>query len=236
MTRLLAALPLLLVMGSPASPQDGSNWTVVETAHFRFHFQPQPRMEPSAFSAQEERAFGELQATFAAPLPGKINFYVWNSSEEGGRVLGRPSGFSVPELLLIHATVTQTPGHELAHVLVFHTVHPDTTNRFINEGVAVAFDLLPRDRVALARRLMRRNGVMSVSILDLWQDPARLPDDVMFPIAGAFVERLAAAGGKESLLRLLKTQTLSAAQTVYGPVLDRIVADLQAELSHDVSD
>ena len=236
MNRCLVALSLLVVMGSPASPQDSPGWTIVETAHFRFHFQPQPRMEPAAFGAQEERAFDELHATFPGQMPGKINFYVWNSGEEGGRVLGRPSGFSVPQLLLIHATAAQTPGHELAHILLFHTVHPVTTNRFINEGAAVAFDLLPRDRVALARRLMRRNGVTSVSILDLWQDPARLPDDVMFPIAGAFVERLAVVGGKESLLRLLKTQTLSDARTIYGAALDTIVADLQAELSRDPSD
>jgi hypothetical protein len=235
-TTALAALWLLLGIAVHPGGQDLPGWSVVETDHFRFHFPAEPRVDPAKFTAQEERAFEQLRGTFTGSLPGKINFYVWNTSQDGERVLGRPLGFSEPRLLLIHATGTQTPGHELTHVLLFHSIHQESTNQFITEGTAVAFDLTPRDRVALARTIMRRNGVKAVSIPELWEQPARLSAEVMYPIAGAFVERLAARGGKERLLRLLRTQTLADARTIYGAELDRIVHELETELAADVSD
>lgn len=234
--RALTALVLVTVTSVRPAGQELPGWSVVETDHFRFHFSPQAHVEHATFTKKEERAFDELRKTFEGALPGKIDFHVWSTSAEAQPLLGRPLGFSEPRLLQIHATASQSPGHELTHVLVFHTVRPEKITRFIAEGVAVAFDLVPRDRLAVARSILRRNAIRSVSVAALWEQTTALSDDVMYPIAGAFVERLAIRGGNARLLRLLKTQTLTEARAIYGTDLDGIIREFETELSRASSD
>ena len=225
------ALVLTSMLPVPAARgQVLAGWSMIETEHFRFHFPPQPRVNPETFTAAEEQAFSRLRATFARPLPGKIDFYVWNTSDEAERLLGRPTGFARPDLLLIHATADQTPGHELTHVLVFHTIRPEQVTRFIQEGTAVAFDLSARDRLALARAAIQRGRVEGGSVLRLWQQSGTVPDDILYPVAGAFVEHLIGRGGRERFLELLRRQTPEHARAVYGDDFDRIVREFEASL------
>jgi hypothetical protein len=218
-------LGVLLCAQAPAQTLAG--WSTVETQHFRFHFPPEPRANPSAFPPQLEAAFTELRKSFDGALPGKINFYVWNSSEAAEALLGRPLGFANPKHLLIHATADQTRGHELTHVLMHYAAPPDVTTRFISEGTAVAFDLSGRDRLAAARAAV---GSQRVAIVGLWATGNATPEAQLYPVAGAFVERLVTRGGRERFLRLLKRQTIEHAREVYGVDLDRIIAEFEADL------
>jgi hypothetical protein len=222
----------LLVFALPVygNAQTLVGWSTVETEHFRFQFPPQTHASPSTFSQQLEQAYTELRSTFPGTPPGKINFYVWNSSEDAEGLLGRPLGFANPKRMLIHATADQTRGHELTHVLVHYTAAPEVTTRFISEGTAVAFDLTGRDRLGIARTTLAQAQVRPGGIARIWTTGESAPDALLYPVAGAFVQRLVERGGRDRFLRLLKRQTFEHAREVYGADLDRIIADFDSDL------
>jgi TolA-binding protein len=230
---MLAALSVAPLSGQPAPPSASTQvlagWSTIETEHFRVHVPPQPRVDPAAFAARQERALREIRTFFTVTLPGRIDYHVWNSAEDAQGELGRVPGFAMPAALRIHAVADQTPGHELTHVVVFHAVHPEKTTAFIEEGTAVAFDLTSRDRLSWARNALERAGTRSIRVLDLWT--AERSDAAFYAVAGAFVERLIARGGRDRLLALLKQQTIEAARTIYGTDFDRIIADFEADLT-----
>jgi len=228
-TRLLLCLSLLLVPEYLAA-QTYPGWSVVETEHFRFEFPPAPVTSPAVFAAAEERAYARLHEIFPASLPAKIHFFVWNSNEQAQPVLGATLGFSNPSELLIHATYDQTPGHELTHVLVYHAVRPEVARRFFQEGTAIAFDLTDRDRIALARAAVTRAGGRYGSVTEIIAADAAAGDDILYPVAGAFVERLAARGGHDRLLQFLKNQSSANARAVYGADFERIMREFDADV------
>jgi hypothetical protein len=230
----LCVVALLVLSMRPAVAQVFTGWTVLETQHFRFHFPPQPRATPNEFSEQMEKAHAELQKFFGGPLPAKISFYVWNSSTEGEKVLGRPLGFARADLLLIHATADQTPGHELTHIFVHHAARPEATSRFVEEGTAVALDLTQKDRMAVARAAVARAAPLLPTIRDLWLQAGRAPADLLYPIAGAFIDRLLSQG-RDPFLRFLKNQTLEHARLVYGARFDELIREFEAELLGDAA-
>jgi hypothetical protein len=225
--RMLLSTIVALALSLGAHAQVLAGWSVVETDHFRVHFPPKPQADPASFPKGLEQAYAQLQPRFGGTLPGKINFYVWNSSAEGEALLGRPLGFADPARLLVHATADQTRGHELTHVLVHHGVHPEVTSRFISEGTAVAFDLSERDHLRTARSVLRGKAP---TVAQLWTGEMRTPDALLYPLAGAFVERLYRLGGRERFLRLLKVQTLDHGREVYGPDLSKMIADFESDL------
>jgi hypothetical protein len=219
---------VVLLLAPPAAAQPFAGWTTTETEHFRIHVPPNPKIDPAAFGARQERALPEILTFFNVTLPGRIDYYVWNSGEEAQKELGRMPGFALPAALRIHIVPDQTPGHELTHVVVFHAVRPERSSTFIEEGTAVAFDLTGRDRVSVAREAIRRAGGPQGTVLDLWA--LERSDSVFYPVAGAFVERLIARGGRDRFLTLLKRQTIQNAREIYGADFDRIVSEFDADL------
>ncbi len=229
-----AALLLLAFLSTgpvAAAGQTFDGWSTTETEHFVLRLPPDTSVEPQAFARNLEDAFVELQEFFRADVPGRIAFYAWNDGADASRVLGRSIGFAVPEKLLIHAAVTQTRGHELTHVLSYHAATPEQESRFLAEGTAVAFDLSGRDRLAAAQAAAKRAGARPPVIASLWSRGGSLPEDVVYPIAGAFVEHLVKVGGRDRFLRLLARQTLEEARAIYGGDFDRIVSDFESTLT-----
>jgi hypothetical protein len=226
---IVCALGGLAITGAGAASQTMVAWTRVETAHFRFHFQEKPQVDPQTFSQRTERGFDEILAFFKTSPPARIDFYVWADPVEADRLLGRPLAFARPDRLLIHSAAGHTPAHELVHVFLFHAIHPEHASRFLEEGTAVALDGSGRDILAEARAARRRNP--SASVANLWESGSAASSDMLYPIAGAFVSRLLAYGGKEQYLALLKNQTTANARTVYGSTFDRFVSEFDAELS-----
>jgi hypothetical protein len=230
----LCIVGVLLTQTPSARAQPLSGWSELETDHFKFYFPPEPAVAPKTFSDRIEKAYLELRQIFGDVLPAKVNFHVWNSAAEGEKVLGRPLGFARPDLLLVHATADQTPGHELTHVLVYHAARPETTSRFVEEGTAVALDLTQKDRMALARAAVARAAPLLPTIRDLWQQSGRVPEALLYPIAGAFMHRLLSEG-REPFLRFLTVQTLDHARLVYGPRFDDLMRRFEEELFGDAA-
>jgi tetratricopeptide (TPR) repeat protein len=221
-----AAALLTKVGGHPAL----SGWTYVRTPHLRVHFPPRTRVEdPRVHSRRLEHAYMRL-SRFFGELPGTADLYVWNSTQEAEPVVYRALGFARPEYLLVHMRWEQTLGHELAHLFSFHAGHTTRRTRFIDEGTSVAFNLSGANLMREARVAVRLHGADDLSVVRLWDDRSAVPEPSLYPIAGAFVQRLIDEGGRDAYIRLLERQTLDNARRIYGDRLDAIIADFERDL------
>ena len=208
-----------------------TNWIVLETARFRFHFSPSvAAAATNRFAEQHEAACGQINKFCEARLPKKIDYFVWNTSADAERAGLGKLGFARPEMTLVHATWNQTVGHEMTHVLCWHGFHPAQTTALINEGLAVFFDQTRRDRLATAQAAVRAAGLESVSIVELWSDLRAKADTVTYPVAGAWIDCLHARGGADRLQQLAREQTLDAARRIYGGELEKWIEEFEHDL------
>ncbi len=207
------------------------DWRAIEEAHVRVHYPPSiDDATAASFAASRERAFRVLQAEFPVSLGKRVDIFVW-PGREAARRAGFPSlGFATPELGVVHSRLDQTPGHELAHVVIFSALHPVRSTRFVNEGVAVLLDLSGRDRMAVARAAAA-DADEPVDVLALWEDGRGAPEPLLYPVAAAFLDRLRAAGGPDRFRALLRDQTVANAREVYGPLLARTVSDFERDVN-----
>lgn len=188
------------------------DWTIRETAHFRFHFQSKTSPEdPDAFCRGREAAYEEINRFFQAQPSKKIDFFVWSDPDSGQKTLNKPVGFADADLCSINSRVNQTRGHEITHILCDHGIRPETKNRLINEGIAVAFDQTDTDRLAAAERIFKPE----YTIRHLMENGAEYPEEIIYPIGGALLDYLKQLDeGKLKLL--LKIQTLENLIGLYG--------------------
>jgi hypothetical protein len=223
----LAGVPLgLAATPDPATVTATADWRVLETAHLRVHA-PAALAGLAAYAAQEETAVVALLDFFGGPLSGKVDLYAWADESEAARVLGKPLAFAVPSSLTIHTSPRHTPGHELTHIVVGDRF-PGRWNRFIGEGTAVLFDQTRRDRLAMARDVVKAGGVTG-TVRDAWSTSAG-EEAWFYPIAGAFAERLLARGGKDKFLALLAEPSLDGARRVYGADLESWIDGFQVDV------
>lgn len=206
-----------------------ATWTIYPTDHLRVHFPPDTWVaSPGDHARRLERAYREL-SEFFGDLPGPADVYVWNVGPEAEAMLYRPLAFARPELLLVHMRPDQSPGHEMAHLFSFHAGRTARRSRFIDEGTSVAFNLTDVNLLREARAAARLSA-LPVSVAAFWDDEAPVPELLLYPIAGAFVERLIDRGGRDAFLRLLHRQTLADARVIYGPRLEGIIAEFERDL------
>jgi len=189
------------------------DWEIVETENIIFHIQPNHQIEAlSNYCSARENAFKENNSFFKATLYKKIDFYIWSNPEEGKKVLGEEIGFANSDLCIINSKTNQTRGHEIAHILCDYGIKPNKKNRFINEGLAVAFDLTNRNHLELAKSVNQEN----LTIKQLMNEHFKFSDSVIYPIGGAFIEYLMKKKEKELLVRLLREQSYAMLLEIYG--------------------
>jgi hypothetical protein len=208
-----------------------SNWTVQETAHFRFHFSSAtPPSGQADFASRHEAAFEVINRFFAAKLPKKIDFFVWGTSAEAEAAGLGVLGFARPELCIVHSHWRQTTGHEMTHVISRQALKPVKVTGLINEGVAVYFDQTGRNREQTARQALRAAKVETLSLVALWAQMRAVDDTVTYPVAGAVIERLRQKGGDDKLRQLLRDQTIESARQIYGADFDGWLKSLETDL------
>jgi hypothetical protein len=64
----------------------------------------------------------------------------------------------------------------------------------------------------------------------VWTSGGALDENVMYPIAGAFIDYLLRNGGRERLFALLKDQRIEHARTIYGADFERLVVEFETQL------
>jgi tetratricopeptide (TPR) repeat protein len=195
------------------------NWVVMEGAHIKYFFEDTFGISylVQKFIARHEQAFDTLNTVFEAKLPVKITYYVWLSEERARRVLHcGPLGFATPENYTVNTRINQTVGHEMTHVLSYWAWGsvPVNTSKFIDEGVASAFNLDGMDKIAKARRAVEGKNLNSV--LNIWEEGTAASEDLIYPVGGAFLQFLYRNGSFSDFKKLIKDQTIPAAKEIYG--------------------
>lgn len=210
------------------------DWKSFTSEHFEFRFSPHlENFDGVAYARRHEEAYAIITAWFGGGPEKKINFFVWVDNTEA-TAAGMPVlGFSRPEFNLVHARADQTVGHEMTHVISAHAMEPEVVVGLINEGIAVFHDQTDRDQLDLARRALAKGpgDQVSVSLGALWNDWSLLPEEISYPLGGAWVSILIEKGGKEKFLEFFRDQSLAHARQVYGSDLVTWMDDFDADLN-----
>jgi hypothetical protein len=212
-------------------------WTTFTSAHFHFRFSDRlAGLDRAGYARAHEDAYAAITAWFGGGPDRPIRFFVWADQEEA-TAAGMPQlGFARPELNIVHCRAEQTVGHEMTHVISWAALRPTRTVGLINEGTAVFHDRTGRDRLAGARAALATATTEAgaplpqVALRALWDDWSLLPGDVSYALAGAWVERLVARGGRERFLEFFVDQTRAHAREVYGADLEDWIDEFEAEL------
>ena len=194
-------------------------WTRIETDPFILFVSPNVAVSADQLRTRYQSAYKNIARFFGEELDRAVRIFVWASRQEGKRH-GVDVGFANPEYAVIHAEVSQTPGHELAHIFENRVLSPAHQTGLISEGMAVYLDQTDRDRLRVARQAVREAS-SSVAMDEWWQKPpkawAQIPAELRYPVAGAFVAHLAERGSQEQLFQLLRDQRWERAREIYGP-------------------
>jgi tetratricopeptide (TPR) repeat protein len=212
--------------------KDYDRWTTRETEHIIFHFQPLSLKDINdidAYMQKRETAFQNINACFGSILPKKIDFFVWHSREDMKAILGSPGGFARPEYCVVHACYDQTPGHEMTHVISNYLPGIGQKTVLINEGTAVYFNQTKADQMDLARKAIKSNGITAVCLKETWNERT-LPEEVLYPVGGAFIKYLVENYGKEKFLELFRNQTYENALKVYGEGFESSIETFEKSL------
>jgi tetratricopeptide (TPR) repeat protein len=188
-------------------------WEIIETSNIRFHIQPNHEIEDLKEYCELRQKAYETNNNFFKALPyKKIDFYVWSKPKEGEIIMGKPIGFANSDLCIINSRIEQTKGHEITHIISDHGIKPKKKNQLINEGVAVAFDMTNRNRIAMAKSA----NVEKLGVKELMEKAKAYPESTLYPIGGALIEFLRNDGNEESLKSLIQNQTWENLIEIYG--------------------
>lgn len=210
-----------------------NDWEIFETDNIIFHIQNTKMIgDVASYISERTKAYENIQEFFGSKLPKQIDFFVWESQLEGYRYLKKSLGFSEPIACLIHSYSFQTPGHELTHIVSHYAVSEfEKKNKFINEGIGVCFDQAKRNRMAFAKKSLKKSEIERISIKKIWENPDSINDAQLYAISGAFVEYLIEEGGKSNFLKLLPNQTFENAQRIYGEKLEKWIQYFEGKIN-----
>lgn len=199
-----------------------NDWETLETDNIIFHFQKGTDIESKKiFMERRENAFVKINSFFNSNLPKKIDFFVWNSNNDAIKLLKKPLGFTKPQFCISHNRTNQTLGHELTHNISFWLKDKKKITRFINEGISVYFDLSNRNKIEKAKNVLKKHKT-NFTIKNFWVKDKEFPEEILYPVAGAFVEHLISFD-KEKFLHLCKNQTFQNAQIIYGTEFENLI-------------
>ncbi|MCD6064769.1 MAG: hypothetical protein K0R82_2680, partial [Flavipsychrobacter sp.] len=193
----------------------GIHWMTIERTNITYYFQGTGASGASLYTDMHEEAYTKLDEVFKAKMPQKLRFFVWTDWDLARQLVG-PLGFAVPSECITHVAASQTLGHEMTHSLAYWAagIPPTTQNRFINEGLAVAFDLRETDRIDEAKEAISGQNISSVA--DVWSGSAQIDDEALYLLGGAFMDYLYKQSQPDQFFTLIKNQTIEDAESIYG--------------------
>lgn len=213
----------------------GVQWMVIERDNATYYFQGTGVKGASIYSDLHEEAYDRLGAIFNPILPRKLRYFVWTDWQQGLQLYNEPDwvgGFAIPLLCMCNVRADLNLGHEMTHVITYWAdgIEPNSYSKFINEGVAVAFDLDEEDRMQIAKEALK--GFTLGSTRELWADSLdNAPRELIYPVGGAFMEYMYRNTTRSEYIALLKNQALPDAGMVFGKErLDRFIADFDSQL------
>jgi tetratricopeptide (TPR) repeat protein len=205
------------------------NWTELETEHFIFYFQDSSQMKQ--FADSREHAYDYISNYLDVDLKQKIRYVIWTSREDARNVLNMNIGFCKPSQYLIHSKSTQTPGHEITHVISHYISDNQNKTGLINEGIAVYLDLADKDEELIVQKAMRKYNQDKLSIKSLWKNWRNYKEDLSYAVAGLFVGEIIETYGKEKFLEFFTDQSYKNAKQVFGKGFDDFIKGFESRFN-----
>ncbi len=207
--------------------------TKIESDSIIYFFEKDKKLlkKTSEFVTLHNGVYQSLSSEFEPVLPRKLSFYVFSDRENAEKNLKRKLGFSLPENAMCFSIRDQTPGHEMAHVLSYWSEGTPCkySNKFINEGIAVYFDHTSRNKMQEARAVIDRS-TSPISVTQYWNSPNAYPTNILYPVAGAFVEKIHKILDKKQFRSFIKDQRPETLKQILGNRFDQLIAEFNAEL------
>ncbi len=206
----------------------GIHWTKVEGTNIIYYFEDYSLQ--SGYATQyvnlHEAAYTQLNAIFDAKLPQKLRFFVWTDTALARQLLGYPLGLTYPWQCIVYARPEETIGHLMTDALIYWAWGrtPLAETDFVEVGLGTAFDLTNIDRIDAAKTALSGQNIHSVA--DLWSgNYQNVPEEVFFPVAGAFMDFLYKQNETAQFDSLVMNQTITSAENIYGQArLDSLIA------------
>lgn len=212
----------------------GVQWMTIERNNITYYFQGTGVKGASIYTDLHEDAYEQLNAIFKPQLPQKLRFFVWTDWETARQMFNIPTdvgGFAIVEECVCHMRADIPRGHEMTHVLSYWAagIEPTAYSRFINEGVAVAFDLEKDDKLETAKEAIYDKNIPGVR--EIWSGSQVVGDEILYPLGGAFVDFLYKKNQPEKFNALIKNQMIEDAEKIYGKEqLDELIAEFDGLL------
>lgn len=178
---------------------------ITEAGNIRFHFQKMSESDMQLYVNSREEAFQQINEFFNCELPKKIDFFVWDSRDDAKKILRADLGFADPNYCVIHSYFKQTRGHEITHVISNYLAKNMVKTGLINEGTSVCFDLSNQDKESFVTEWIKKYDE-KINIKDIWSNWEKYPDELTYPLSGAFVKLMIDTFGKEEFLEFFVDQ------------------------------
>lgn len=197
----------------------GIHWTAFDRTNIIYYFQDfsNQSIYSAWFINGHDSAYMVLDKFFQASRPHKLVYYIWADTALASHILGYPLGFTDEPGFTCNVRPYQSFGHEMTHALSYYAwgIAPKSYSRFVNEGLAVAFDLTGDDRIASARSALKGQNIHSIA--DLWYGSYQNAEELVFyPIAGAFMDYMYKQTPATQFDSLIKDQDIHGARRIYG--------------------
>lgn len=203
-----------------------NDWKVVDSDNFRFHFQEMDDSDIKVYVNSREKAFQEINDFFNSRVPKKIDFFVWDSRDDAKKILHANLGFADPNYCVVHSHFNQTRGHEMTHVISNYLAKNMVKTSLINEGTSVCFDLSNQDKEKIVKEWIEKND-KKINIKDMWVNWQNYPEELSYPLSGAFVKTLIDTFGEEEFLTFFTDQRYENAKEVFGDEIDVLIEDFE---------
>lgn len=197
----------------------GVHWMTIERNNIIYYFQGTGVKGASIYTDMHEEAYDKLIPIFNPQLPRKLRFFVWTDWASAIKLFNKPEwvgGFALVEECVCHQRADIPLGHEMTHVLSYWAwgIQLNTYSRFINEGIAETFEQTESDKIVIAKKALEGKNIHSV--LDVWQNDESTDHEILYPVAGAFVEFLYEKNMPGKFKLLVKNQRIEDAENIYG--------------------
>ena len=170
----------------------------------------------------QERCFEHITRVLKTTPPTKINYYLCESAEEVGQLVGcEPNNGMACFPNTIYAVYNETAQcigfHEDAHIIAYHINNPE--NSAIHEGLAMYFDrqwwgINNWDWTLYYIQQEKYVGIDQLLQEDVFDN---IDCSISYPILGTFVDWLISTYGIDKFLELYKQKEISSTtQQIYG--------------------
>jgi tetratricopeptide (TPR) repeat protein len=206
----------------------------IETESILYYIQDTEELPVSLhrYIAEHDSAYTELKRIFKSQLQHKLEFFVFTQKRKSEKALKRKLGFSLPEAGRCFSLSYQTLAHEMTHVISYWSlgIKPKSISRFINEGVAVCFDM-SRSNLYLKASVAAKEYSIKKSVLEVWASDRDFPDEFVYPFSGAFIHYLYSHVSSDVFEAFIKDQSISNLKGLLKSDFDIVISDFDRKIA-----